>query len=280
MATMNPEDTKYLVDPFANVVDVVTQDDMADYASTQGLGDGDFDQDDITYGWLKIAQQNSQVVTKGLAKFIPGLTAGQWYDTLSNSILGDTVELIYLKYFRSYVEYKGKKGEGEYVRTIGRPEFKKMVDSGIIFQVEGEGLKVKDKPDHFVQETGNFMVREKNHPELGIMRLSLGMGSIRQIKAWNTLVDTAFLPDGRPAPKWAFSWKLSLSLDQDKAKHSYWNIGTGNKANVVRGERVQQPLRSVVIKNFTFFQKVSVNVLDESGKSEYDSSDVSEGEAV
>lgn len=266
-------------DIFKDVVDVVTQEDMTDYASTSGLGDNDFEQGDITYGWLKIAQQNSHVVTRGHAKFIPGLTAGQYYDTLSNTNLGDKVELIYLKFFRSYTEYKGKKGEGEFIRSINRNEFKKMVDSKIIFQVEGEGLKVVNEPDHFVQETMNYMVREKNHPELGIMRFSLGMGSIRQCKAWDTLIDTAYLPDGRPAPKWAYSWFLGLSLDVDKGGHNYWNIGVGNKANVTRGERIQQPLRAMVIKNFKFFQEISIEVIDKAGESEY-TSDSSTDEAV
>ncbi len=273
MAT-NESDKKELTtqDPFKDVVDVVTQDDIADYESTSGLGDNDFEQGDITYGWLKIAQQNSQVVTRGHAKFIDGLTAGQFYDTLSNKNLGDKVELIYLKSFRSYTEYKGKKGEGEYVRTIDRNEFKRLVDSKIIYQVEGEGLKVVNEPDHFVQETINYMIREKNHPELGILRFSLGMGSIRQCKAWNTLIETSYLPDGRPAPKWAYSWILGLSLDTDKSNHNYWNIGVGSKANVSRGERIQNPLRAIVIKNFTFFQKTSVEVIDRAGESEYDTS--------
>jgi hypothetical protein len=256
-------------DPFKNVTDIVTQEDMSDYASTSGLGDNDFEQVDITYGWLKIAQQNSNVVTRGHAKFIDGLMAGQFYDTLSNRNLGDKIELIYLKFFRSYTEYEGKKGEGKFVRTINRNEFKRLVDSKIIYQVEGEGLKVVNEPDHFVQETMNYMVRDKNHPELGIMRFSLGMGSIRQCKAWDTLIDTAYLPDGRPAPKWAYSWILGLSLDTDKGGHNYWNIGVGNKANVTRGERIGQPLRSVVIKNFKFFQETSVEVIDRAGESEY-----------
>ncbi len=281
MSTIEEEKKKSVevVDPFAGVTDVVTQEDAADYASTSGLGDNDFEQSDITYGWLKIAQQNSQVVTRGHAKFIEGLTAGQFYDTLSNTNLGDKVELIYLKFFRSYTEYKGKKGEGEYVRTIGRNEFSKLVEAKKIVNVEGEGLRIPDEPDHFVQETMNYMVREKNHPELGIMRFSVGMGSIRQCKAWDTLIDTAYLPDGRAAPKWAYTWIVGLSLDVDKNKHSYWNIGVGSKANVVRGERVMQPLRSVVIKNFKFFQETSIEVIDRAGESEY-TGDSSNGDDV
>ena len=256
-------------DPFKDLVDVVTQEDVEDYASTSGLGDNDFEQVDITYGWLKIAQQSSHVVTRGHAKFIDGLIAGQFYDSLSSSNLGDKVELIYLKFFRSYTEYKGKKGEGEFVRSINRNEFKRLVDSKTIYQVEGDGLRVLGFDDHFVQETMNYMVREKNHPELGIMRFSLGMGSIRQCKAWDTLIDTAYLPDGRPAPKWAYSWILGLSLDVDKGGHNYWNIGVGNKANVTRGERIMQPMRSVVIKNFKFFQEVSVDTIDKAVEQEY-----------
>lgn len=258
-------------DFFKDVVDVVTQDDANDYASTSGLGDNDFEQSDITYGWLKIAQQNSQVVTRGHAKFIEGLTAGQFYDTLSNKNLGDKIELIYLKFFRSYTEYKGKKGEGEFIRTIGRNEFIKLVEQKKVVNVEGEGLRVPEFPEHFIQETMNYMVRDKNHPELGILRFSLGMGSIRQCKAWDTLIDTAYLPDGRQAPKWAYSWILGLSLDTDKGNHNYWNIGVGNKANVTRGERIQHPLRSIVIKNFKFFQETSTDIIDKAGESEYTS---------
>jgi hypothetical protein len=154
-----------------------------------------------------------------------------------------------------------------------------MVDSKQIVHVDGEGLKMPDFPDQFVQETMNYMVVEKNRPELGILRFSLGMGSIRQCKAWDTLIDTAFLPDGRSAPKWAYAWKVKLSLDSDGKNHSFWNIGTGNKANITRGERIMQPLRSHIIKSFTFFQKTSVETVDKAGESEYTVNNGDEPEA-
>jgi len=264
------EETKALAtqDPFAGVP-ALDDNDLNDFASTGNMGDNDFEQTDITYGWLKIAQTNSQVATKGHAKYIPGIEAGMYYDTLTNTIFGEKIKLIYLKFFRSYTEYKGKKGDGEFIRSLTRPQFKELLDAGEIVLVEGEGLKVPEFDDHFVQEYANWMVMVEDHPEVGILRYQVGMGSIRQVKVWNTQIDTAVLPGGRPAPKWAYIWELELALDSDGNNHSYWNFGVGNKANVKRLDIVLQPLRSRVIKNFTFFQKTSVETVDNAGQKTY-----------
>lgn len=270
MATDTKKEEKEIVvkDVFDNVP-ILSDEDVADFASTGNMGDNDFEQNDITYGWLKFTQTNSQVATKGHQKYIKGMEAGCFYDTLTNTNLGPSVKLIYLKSFRSYTEYEGAKGEGKFVRSIQRDEFKRLVDAKKIVQVEGEGLKIPEMPTHYVAENMNYMVMVQDRLELGILRFSVGMGSIRQCKVWNTLLDTAFLPDGRAAPKWAYAWKLTLSLDTDKKNHSYWNFGTGNKANIERQDLVRQPLRSRVIKNFIFFQKTSVETVDKAGESAY-----------
>lgn len=243
------------------------------YGQTGTLGSKDFEQNDITYGWLKIAQANSQVAMKGHQKYIKGMEAGVFYNSMTGEILGSELDLVYLKFFRSYTEYEGEqKGQGEYVRNIPKAEFNAMVKAKAIVSVEGKGLRFPGNEKNYVVEYANYMVCIANRLDLGPLRFQLGMGSIRQVKIWDTLIDTAFLPNEKPAPKWAYAWRVGLALDfNNKTNSSYWNIGQSSQANITRGERVKPgtALAEMVLKGFKFFQENSEEAIDKAGEEEY-----------
>jgi hypothetical protein len=250
-----------------------SQVDMSVYGATGNLGDNDFDRRDLTYGWLKIAQTNSQVATKGHAKFIPGMQAGMFYDTLTNTILGEKINLIFLKYFRTFVEYSGTKQKKVYVRTIPEKEYRKMEAEKRLVYVEGDGTRTVDT-NNMVNEFCNYMVLLPDHLELGVLRFSLGMGSVKQAVKWNTMIDTAFIAPGVKAKKWNFIWELSLSLDTNTKNNStYWNIGNGSKANATRMNLVPAELAGFVIETFKFFQQTNEETIDNAGASAYHDGD-------
>jgi len=272
---MAEKDTIVIDDKKIQVVDT-NKIDLTIYSSTGNLGDNDFDRRDLTYGWLKIAQTNSQVATKGHAKFIPGMQAGMFYDTLTNTILGEKIRIVVLKYFRTFVEYSGNKQKKDYVRTIPEKEYRRMEAEKKLVYVEGDGTRTVES-NNMIQEFVNYMVILPDHLELGVLRFSLGMGSVKQCIKWNSMIDTAFVAPGVKAKKWNFIWELGLSLDTNpKNQSTYWNIGSGSKVNATRSELVPSDMAGYVIESFKFFQQTNEETIDTAGASSYHDVDVEE----
>ena len=63
-------------------------------------------QDDITYPRLALAQANSPSIKKSSDKRIEGLEEGFLYDTLTGEIYGDTIEIVPIRFFKSYIRFR------------------------------------------------------------------------------------------------------------------------------------------------------------------------------
>lgn len=63
-----------------------------------------------------------------------------------------------------------------------------------------------------VQELYVYAVILPDYPEEGVLFFNPTVGSMRACKSWNTHITAQRLPNGKPAPVFAFSWKLQAEL--------------------------------------------------------------------
>jgi hypothetical protein len=179
------------------------------------IHDDDFESEDFAYGWLRICAANSEVLTDP-SKKIPGMEAGAFFNTMSQKVYGGSVEVIPLKFFRSYSAHEPGEN-GAFIRAIQPEEFK----AGNWVRV-GRGYAMPD--GNQCREQFNYMVLLPNDPEAGILRLALGPGSFSGSKSWNTLIQ------GKGTAKHTQIWKLVSIYNPapDKTKSAFYAIGKGS----------------------------------------------------
>jgi hypothetical protein len=185
-------------------------------AQTSNYVDPDFESSDFNYGWLRIAAPNSEAVQPG-DKQIKGLAAGQFFNTMTQKIYGESVKVIPLKFFHSYSEYT--KGQNpEFIRAITPEEWKSMNPAR---SSEQSGF---DLPNGTIgKEQLNYMVTLPDDPEAGVLRFALSAGSFASAKSWNYLLTT------KKVPKHEQVWNLKAVFNPapDKNKSAFYAIGRG-----------------------------------------------------
>lgn len=185
-------------------------------AQQQGYVDPDFESTDFNYGWLRLAAANSEAVQPG-DKQIKGLAAGQFFNTMTQKVYGESVKVIPLKFFRSYAEYTSGNSP-EFVRSITPVEWK------VLNPARSKSHSGYDLPNGNIgKEQLNYMVILPDDPEAGVLRLALGAGSAASAKSWNYLLTT------KKAPKHEQVWNLKAVFNPapDKNKSSFYAIGRG-----------------------------------------------------
>lgn len=71
------------------------------------------------------------------------------------------------------------------------------------------------KTGYEIQELYMYAVILPDYPEEGVLYFNPTVGSMRACKAWNTQLKAQRLPNGAPAPIFAFSWDLQAELVQN-----------------------------------------------------------------
>lgn len=235
--------------------------------------DDDFDKGDLSYGWLAIAQVNSPKAMKSDPTYIQGLEPGMFYNSITGDIYGSEVNVVYQKYFHSF-QLVTNESKPKFIRNITEEEFEAgKVEGNIMFLRKGEGgFKGKSAwylGDDIVKETWNYMVALPDHPEAGVLRLGLGAGAVKHVKTWNTMIQNTYLAPGKKAPKFAFVWKLKLSLEK-KADGSYFTIGSGGNTTVEKVGPVPSGFLPQAIAGYEFFQGIGAEAVVAAEKAEAD----------
>jgi hypothetical protein len=105
--------------------------------------DNDFASSDLSYAWLRIAQTNSPQATKGHESYIPGLEAGQWFNSLTGRIYGSDINVVYQKFFHSFSVHEPD-GKNKFLRSMSEEEFEKMINVSIGMKPLWENALGKD----------------------------------------------------------------------------------------------------------------------------------------
>ena len=192
--------------------DIVVRDtfDVGEYKGPTGFED--FGAEDVSMSWLRIAAKNTDAAIKDSPDYVDGLEPGFFFKTGGEKkTYGKSVQLIVLKYFKSYTEIDPKKNE-----------FKRSVSSREVSTLTRVGANYPLPSGNVVKEAFNYLVLLPNDPASGILRFSLGAGSFRHIKNFNAMIT------GANAPIWAPVWELSTTLAKSKDGDSYYTIGNEN----------------------------------------------------
>lgn len=69
-----------------------------------------------------------------------------------------------------------------------------------------------------IKELFVYAVILPDHPEAGVLLLNPSVMSMRACKSWNSQLRSQLLPNGRPAPIFAYSWNLALGMTANPKK--------------------------------------------------------------
>jgi hypothetical protein len=257
----------------ANEVAIFNQNDIE--LLSKYTQDNDFGSSDLSYAWLRIAQTNSPQATKGHEAFIKDLEPGMWFNSLTAKIYGPSIKVVYQKFFHSFSVHEPD-GKNKFIRSMSEEEFEKGKSSGdVIFLKKGEnGFRGKSGwylGNDLVKNTANYMVALPDYPEDGVIRLGLSVaGAGKHINNWNTQLSNTFIAPGKKAPKFAFIWKLTLSLET-KADGSYYTIGSGAKTTVEKIGPTPSSFMPQAISGYEFFQGLDAKIVADAGEVASDS---------
>jgi hypothetical protein len=217
----------------------------------------DFEQSDLSYGWLRIAQSQTEAAVKGSDVYIPGLEPGMYFNTMTKRVYGNDVKVIVLKYFRSWTEQTDD-SPGKFVRVVEREEFDELKPT-----LEQDGSKWRGLPNgNVITETMNYMVALPDDPEAGFLRFGLSAGGFKAGKKWNTLISM------KRTPSYTQVWKLVAKFNKGE-KGNYYTIGAdGNFAGEFAGWIDEKSLVSV--REMAEFLNLNHDKVQEGGKAEQD----------
>jgi hypothetical protein len=227
--------------------------------------DDDFKSGDLSYASIIITQSNSPQATIGHESYIEGVTAGVFINSITGFNHGPELKVVYLKFFHSY-SLNEPDGKNKQIRPMTEDEFEAgKADGSIIFIKKGDGgFKGKSSfylGDNLVKVYSNYMVMLPDYPEDGAVRIKIGAGGTAHTKKWNTMLSNTFVSPGKKAPKFAFVWKLTLSLEM-KPDGNYFTIGTGAKTTVEKVGPTPSSFLPQVIAGYTWFQGLDAKVVD------------------
>ncbi len=175
-----------------------------------GEGTHNFSGDDFQIPFLKILQPQSAKLLKNSDEYIEGAEAGMFYNSISNKVYGNELNLIVMKYERKWLEFKPARG-------------------GFVASHEPDTITV-DKSNYSnwttpegntITETYNYFVSFADMPDEGVLVFSLSGSSIRHAKNWNTLLAGSKLPSRKQAPIFANVWNVKTIYNQNEKGQWY-----------------------------------------------------------
>lgn len=172
--------------------------EIPDYLKSQPgaprLGNENVTSDDVIVPRIALSQANSFELKKGHAKYMPGLEAGQFFNTATKEIYGEEMLVINVHYFKSRIRWNGKEiGSGMLCRSddavngVGDP-------GGVCAKCEYAKFNTEEedsRPSCMMFMNFPCLVVPKGGAidPAGIVIYSMKSISLRTGKQWNTLVN-------------------------------------------------------------------------------------------
>lgn len=157
-------------------------------------------QSSLATNYLQILQDLSDAVKNK----VPGAEVGVWYASASQSVLGPSIEVIPIAFSEVWDE-----------REVGGKTVDRFSPMGIEV-TEQQNPKNPRYPKKVNPKTGNEIIETmayaliiKNHPELGYLMHTAGVGSLPVYRRWNSMRSMVYMANGEQAPIFAKSWILT-----------------------------------------------------------------------
>jgi len=196
---------------------------------------------DYAVPFLRILQLLSPQVNKNSPDYITGAEPGMFFNTVTEKLYGNEVNLIPLTFQKVWLEWLpdrgGLTGKHEpYSIKINKSDFSNWKTPG----------------GNTISECLLFYCLVIGHLEDGPLVFSLFSSGIKHGKNWNTQIMLTHLPNGKKAPYFSSVWKLKTVLNKNQMGEWY-QIGE-KKTAIVRK-------RFVTEKEFNNFVLPGKNVL-------------------
>lgn len=136
--------------------------------------------------------------------------AGTWRNSATGTNFGSSVRVVPLAFRTIWSE---RQNVAPYA-TVGRYE-PNSIEVDLRNPPAGQRgypRMFNPKTGYEIQELYMYAVILPDYPEEGVLYFNPTVGSMRACKAWNTQVKAQRLPNGAPAPIFAFSWNLQAEL--------------------------------------------------------------------
>jgi hypothetical protein len=214
-------------------------------------GNEKVDSDCIAVQFLRIAQDNSDMVKKKSSSKIEGLEAGMFFNTSTQKIYGEAVKIIVLHFDRQYNIYELKDGkQGDFKGIITTEEMDELLRTKEAIQ---DGLEITNK-DRTLKyaDTRVFYVMLPDDMDTGILLFPLASSGIPHSKRIISILNSIVIPgddSGESAPYYATVLELKTAFNEEE--FSWYQIGTKKVTNCqvlgwVTDELAEKILKAIV----------------------------------
>lgn len=202
------------------------------------------------------------MVQPGSTPEAAGHAAGTWRNSATDENYGEVVEVVPVAFKIMWCE---RDASG---MTVARYE-----PNSIKVDLQPVAPGKRGYPKMVNPETGNeikelfvYALILPQHPEAGVVLFNPSVMSMRACKSWNSQLRSQLLPNGRPAPIFAYTWNLALAMVPNPRKP---NGTLACLASVAKGSLVEEALFKTTVQPqlATVSQKV-LAITDDSSSSE------------
>lgn len=175
----------------------------------EGQGLDTITTDTMSTAYLGMVQPNSQPTMNGHE-------AGTWRNSATDENYGNVVTVVPVAFRTIWSE---RSSEPPF-NTVARYE-----PNAVAVEIKPVKPGQRGFPKMINPATGNeiqelfvYACIIPEHPEAGVLLFSPTVGSMKACKNWNAQLRGQLLPNGKPAPIFAYSWNLALELVQNPNK--------------------------------------------------------------
>lgn len=165
-------------------------------------------QEELDIPFLRIAQKGTPQVDEDNPGHVEGLKPGQFFNTVSSQVYGDTLKVQVHAYFRNFVIWKGEKGHGEFSGTMTPEEFAAFEKDNKLIRDGGDMTHTVDGEQYRYTDTRNFIVSLPDYLEEGVMVFPMSSTGIKPSKNWNVQHNSRRI-NGKPTERYATIWELT-----------------------------------------------------------------------
>ncbi len=183
-----------------------------------GQGFDNITQDDRALPFLRVLQPLSPQLDEDESEYIKGAKVGQFFNTVTNRVYGAEINLIPVRFQRTWLEWL--------------PERKGLVGRHAPGSIEVDRTKFSEwlYNGNVIQDTFMFFCLIPDHIEEGPIVYALQSSGIKHAKNWNTNIIMKTLPSGKQAPYFSGIWHLIVSKEKND-QGTYYQIG-GKSSNI------------------------------------------------
>lgn len=158
-------------------------------------------QEAVSTGYLSMVQPGGQAVAAGH-------TPGSWRNSATDENYGEVVRVVPVAFKIIWAERDAQGMTVARYEPNSIPVNMEPVASG----KKGYPKMINPATRNEVRELFVYAVVLPEHKDAGVLLFSPSVSSMRACKAWNSQLRGQLLPNGSPAPIFAYSWDLSLEL--------------------------------------------------------------------